>query len=163
MFDLNNAESISGELLPDGSFVKVTMAIRPGGIDGFRDIGKGLLRAFPGRDVLSLDCEFIVTDGPFAGRTFSQLFTIAGGKTDDNGASIGWNFSRRMFRGMIDSAFGLDPEDMSEAGKAKRRLRGLADLDGISFVAKVAIAPRDDPRCPEQNRLDRPVLPTERE
>jgi hypothetical protein len=30
MFDLNDVEPInSGELLPDGSFVKVTMAIRP--------------------------------------------------------------------------------------------------------------------------------------
>lgn len=156
---------VSGKLIPDGSFVKVTMAIRPGGVDGSSEVDRGLLRAsnIPGSDVLSLDCELTVVEGPYAKCTFRQLFTIAGGKTDDNGVSIGWNFSRRMFRGMIDSAFGLDPEDMSEAGKAKRRLRGLADLDGISFVAKVAIAPSDDPRCPEQNRLDRPVLPTERE
>ena len=64
---------------------------------------------------------------------------------------------------MIDSALGLDPEDMSEAAKAKRQLRGLADLNGISFVAKVAVEPNSDPRYPDHNRLDHPVLPTEAE
>jgi hypothetical protein len=64
---------------------------------------------------------------------------------------------------MIDRALGLDPEDMSEAAKAKRQLRGLADLDGISFVAKVAVEPRNDPSLPDHNRLDRPVLPTDKE
>jgi hypothetical protein len=113
--------------------------------------------------VLSLDCEFTVTEGPFARRKFWQLFTVAGGKVDDKGASIGWNISKRIFRAMIDSALGLDPEDMSEAAKAKRQLRGLADLNGISFVAKVAVEPSNDPRYPDHNRLDHPVLPTEKE
>ncbi|QLH40813.1 MAG: hypothetical protein HWD60_20360 [Defluviicoccus sp.] len=166
MFDLNDVEPInSGELLPDGSFVKVAMAIRPGGIDGHTDIDKGLLKASnaPGSDVLSLDCEFTVVEGPYGKRKFWQLFTVAGGKVDDKGASIGWNISKRIFRAMIDSALGLDPEDMSEAAKAKRQLRGLADLNGISFVAKVVVEPNNDPRYPDHNRLDHPVLPTEKE
>jgi hypothetical protein len=166
MFDLNDVEPInSGELLPDGSYAKVTMAIRAGGIDGPTAIDKGLLKASssPGSDVLSLDCEFTVVDGQHAKRKFWQLFTVAGGKVDDKGASIGWNISKRIFRAMIDSAFGLDPEDMSEAAKAKRQLRGLADLNGIAFVAKVAIEPNNDPRYPDHNRLDHPVLPTEKE
>ncbi|MBX3516008.1 MAG: hypothetical protein KF815_03595 [Rhodospirillales bacterium] len=166
MFDLNDVEPInSGELLPDGSFVKVTMAIRPGGVDGYTEIDRGLLKASnaPGSDVLSLDCEFTVVEGPYAKRKFWQLFTVAGGKVDDKGASIGWNISKRIFRAMIDSALGLDPEDMSEAAKAKRQLRGLADLNGISFVAKIAVEPNNDPRYPDHNRLDHPVLPTEKE
>ena len=36
-------------------------------------------------------------------------------------STIGWNISKRIFRAMIDSALGLDPDDMSEAAKAKRR------------------------------------------
>ena len=43
---------------------------------------------------------------------------------------------------MIDSALGLDPDDHEDA-KAKRRLRGLADLDGITFVAKIAVEPNN--------------------
>ena len=64
---------------------------------------------------------------------------------------------------MIDSALGLDPDDNSEDAKAKRRLRGLADLDGITFVAKITVEPSNDPRYPDQNKLDRPVLPNEKE
>ena len=82
---------------------------------------------------------------------------------DDKGASIGWNISKRIFRAMIDTALGLDPEDMSEAAKAKRQLRGLADLNGITFVAKIAVEPNNDPRYPDHNRLDHPVLPNEKE
>ena len=64
---------------------------------------------------------------------------------------------------MIDSALGLDPDDNSEDAKAKRRLRGLADLDGITFVAKITVEPSNDPRYPDKNKLDRPVLPNEKE
>ena len=166
MFDLNDVAPIcSGELLPDGSFVRVTMVIRPGGIDGPDEVDQGLLKASnaPGSNVLSLDCEFTVIEGQFARRKFWHLFTIAGGKLDDKGASIGWNIAKRHFRGMIDSALGLDPEDLSEAAKAKRQLRALADLSGIAFVAKVAVEPSSDPRYSDHNRLDHPVLPNEKE
>ena len=64
---------------------------------------------------------------------------------------------------MIDSALGLDPDDNSEDAKAKRRLRGLADLDGIIFVAKITVEPSTDSRYPDKNKLDRPVLPNEKE
>jgi hypothetical protein len=45
----------------------------------------------------------------------------------------------------------------------KRILRGLFDLSGITFVAKIRIEPSEDPRYGDQNRLDRVVLPTEKE
>ena len=46
MFDLNDVEPIqSGELLSDGSFAKVTMTIRAGGVDGPTEIDKALLKA----------------------------------------------------------------------------------------------------------------------
>lgn len=166
MFDLNDVEPIqSNETIPDGTFAKVMMTLRPGGVDGFADIDRGLLKTSnqPGSDVLSLDCEFTVVAGPFAKRKFWQTFTVTGGKVDDKGASIGWNISKRMFRAMIDSALGLDPEDVSDAAKAKRQLRGLADLNGIIFVAKILVEANKDARYPDANKLDHPVLPNEKE
>jgi hypothetical protein len=155
----------SSDLIADGSFAKVTMTARPGGVDGQTEIDRGLLKASttPGSDVLSLDCEFTVVEGRHARRKFWQNLTVSGGKVDEKGASIGWNITKRVVRAMIDSALGLDPEDNSEEAKAKRRLRGLADLNGITFVAKIAVEPNKDARYPDQNKLDRPVLPNEKE
>jgi hypothetical protein len=155
----------SSDLIADGSFGKVTMTIRPGGVDGQSEIDRGLLKASttPGSDVLSLDCEFTLVEGRHARRKFWQNLTVSGGKVDEKGTSIGWNITKRVVRAMIDSALGLDPEDNSEEAKAKRRLRGLADLNGITFVAKIAVEPNKDARYPDQNKLDRPVLPSEKE
>jgi hypothetical protein len=163
-FDMNDAEpQKSGDLIPDGTFAKVTMTIRKGGIDGSSEVDRGLLKASNSSDVLMLDCELTVSEGPHARRKFWQMFTVQGGKLDEHGVSIGWKISKSSFRAMIDSALGLDPEDMSEATKAKRVLRGLADLNGITFVAKIKVEPSSDPRYGDQNRLDRVVLPNEKE
>jgi hypothetical protein len=164
MYDLNDTEPMrASEIIPDGSFAKVAMTIRPGGVDGPFETDRGLLKpsTTAGSDVLSLDCEFTVTEGPHARRKFWHSFTVSGGKLDEKGASVGWNISKRIFRAMIDSALGLDPNDMSDAAKTKRQLRGLADLDGIAFVAKITVEASD--RYGDKNRLDRPVLPSEKE
>jgi hypothetical protein len=166
MYDFSDVEpQQSSELIPDGTFAQVTMTTRPGGVDGKTEIDKGLLKASatPGSDVLSLDCEFTVVEGRHARRKFWHTFTVSGGKVDEKGASIGWNISKRTFRAMIDSALGLDPDDNSDDAKAKRRLRGLADLDGITFVAKITIEPSTDSRYPDKNKLERPLLPNEKE
>jgi hypothetical protein len=146
-YDMNDAELPRGsDLIPDGSFVKVTMHLRKGGLDGQGEADRGLLKATKtaGSDVKMLDGEFTVTAGPHTRRKFWQTFTVVGGKVDEQGVSIGWKISKGVFRAMIDSALGLDPQDMSEAAKGKRMLRGLSDLHG-------------------SNRLDRVVLPGEPE
>ncbi len=164
MFDMNDAELPRGtDPIPDGSFAPVTMRIRKGGHDGQGEFDRGLLKPTktPGSDVLMLDCEFTVVAGPLARRKFWQTFTVVGGKVDEQGVSIAWKISKGVFRAMIDSACGLDPQDMSEAARAKRVLRGLADLDGITFAAKIKVEPATDPRYSDSNRLDRVVLPNE--
>jgi hypothetical protein len=166
MFDMNDAgPQKTGELIPDGTFAKINMIIRPGGIDGQSEIDQALLKApkDPTSDTRMLDCEFTIVEGPHAKRKFWQMFTVQGGKIDENGVSIAWKISKSTFRAMIDSALGLDPQDMSEAAKQKRVLRGLADLNHITFVAKVKIEPSEDARYGDQNRLDRVVLPTDKE
>ena len=165
-FDMNDAEpQKNGELIQDGTFAKVTMTLRPGGTDGQGEIDRGLLKASaaPGSDVLMLDAEFTLVEGPQARRKFWQMFTVAGGKLDEQGQSIGWKISKSSLRAMIDSALGLDPHDMSEVAKAKRILRGLGDLNGITFVAKIKVEASDDPRYAPSNKLDRVVVPNEPE
>lgn len=165
-YDMNDAEpQKTSEIIPDGTFAKVALTIRKGTVDGESEIDKGLLKPSnsPGSDVLMLDCEFTVTEGTHVRRKFWQMLTVSGGKVDEKGVSIGWKISKSTIRAMIDSALGLNPEDMSDAAKAKRVLRGLADLNGITFVAKIKVETSDNPRYGDSNKLDRVILPTEPE
>lgn len=162
--DFNDAEpQRSSDLIADGTFAKVAMMIRKGGIDGDEEIDRGLLKASQSSDAVMLDCEFTVVEGPNARRKFWQNFVVKGGKVDEQGVSIGWKISKGTFRAMMESAQGLDPNDMSEAARQKRTLRGLADLHGISFVAKIKIEASTNPGYGDSNRIERVVLPNEPE
>lgn len=164
MYDLNDAQPQMGpigELIPDGTFAKIKMAIRPGGVNGSTPMDAGLLKASQSSDAKMLDCEFTVVEGQFARRKFWQNFTVAGGKLDEKGQSKGWNISKSAFRAMVDSALGLDPKDLSAAAKQKRLIQGLKQLDGIVFAGRIMIEPATSPQHRDANRLANVVLPGE--
>ncbi|MDP5306323.1 hypothetical protein [Paracoccus spongiarum] len=163
-YDLNDAQpqmAPIGELIPDGTFAKVRLTIRPGGVNGATPMDAGLLKASQSSDARMLDCEFTVVEGPHARRKFWQSFTVAGGKVDEKGQSIGWKISKATFRAMVDSALGLDPRDESPDAKAKRVLPGLKHLDGIVFAARIMVEPASNPQYRDQNRIANVVLPDE--
>lgn len=160
MFDFNDAEPQMGpigELIPDGTFARLKLKIRPGGVDGAVPADKGLLRAAGKSDAKMLDCELIVMSGPYARKRLWQNFTVAGGKLDDKGQSIAWKISKSTFRAMIESATGLDPKDMSDAAKAKRTIQALSQLQGIEFAARLMIDHRE-PDYRDQNQLANVIL-----
>ncbi|WP_439121383.1 hypothetical protein [Marivita sp.] len=163
-FDLNDAGpqmAPMGELIPDGTFAKVMMKLRPGGAHGASEMDAGLLKASPHSDAKMLDCEFTVTEGPYARRKFWQNFTVAGGKLDEKGQSKGWNISKSTFRAMIDSALGLKPDDLSESARSKRVIAGLKQLDGITFAARIMVEAPDNPNYRDSNKIANVVLPNE--
>ncbi len=162
MYDLNDAQPQmlpTGEPVPDGTFAKIRMTIRPSGLDGSAPMDRGLLKASASSDAKLLDCEFTIVEGPFARRKFWQNFTVAGGKVDDKGGSKGWNIAKATFRAMIDSALGLDWNDRSDAAKVKRQIQGLKQLDGIVFVGRIMIEPASNPQYKDVNKLANVVLP----
>ncbi|MDR5654373.1 hypothetical protein [Ruixingdingia sedimenti] len=163
-YDLNDAQpqmAPIGELIPDGTFAKVRLTVRPGGVDGATPMDAKLLKASQSSDAKMLDCEFTILEGPHARRKFWQSFTVAGGKVDEKGQSIGWKISKSTFRAMVDSALGLDPRDESPDAKAKRVLPGLKHLDGIVFAARIMVEPASNPQYRDQNRIANVVLPDE--
>lgn len=160
MFDFNDAEPQMGpigELIPDGTFARLKLKIRPGGVDGAVPADKGLLRSAKSGDAKMLDCELIVMSGPYARKRLWQNFTVAGGKTDDKGQSIAWKISKSTFRAMIESATGIDPKDMSDAAKQKRTIQSLSQLQGIEFAARIMVEP-GEPGYRDQNRLANVVI-----
>lgn len=161
-YDLNDAQpqmAPIGELIPDGTFAKVRLTVRPGGVNGATPMDAKLLKASQSSDAKMLDCEFTILDGPHARRKFWQSFTVAGRKVDEKGQSIGWKISKSTFRAMVDSALGLDPRDESPDAKAKRVLPGLKHLDGIVFAARIMVEPASNPQYRDQNRIANVVLP----
>ena len=163
-YDLNDAQpqmAPIGELIPDGTFAKVRLTVRPGGVDGATPMDAKLLKASQSSDAKMLDCEFTILEGPHARRKFWQSFTVAGGKLDEKSQSIGWKISKSTFRAMVDSALGLDPRDESPDAKAKRVLPGLKHLDGIVFAARIMVEPASNPQYRDQNRIANVVLPDE--
>src|SRR5262245_43423499 len=164
MYDMNDAGPQmppTGDLIPDGTFAKLRMNIRPGGTNGAVPMDDGLLKASRSSDAKMLDCELTVVEGPFARRKLWQMFTVSGGKLDDKGQSKGWNISKAIFRAMIDSALGLDPRDESPGAKEKRVLQGLKQLDGIVFAARIMVEPSSDPQYKDSNKLANVVVPGE--
>jgi hypothetical protein len=141
MLDFNGVDPAKpNEAIPDGTFAKVIMTIRPGGLDGDSPIDRGLLTASraEGSDVVQLDCEFTILEGPFARRKFWRRFVVSGGKVDEQGVSIGWKITKSALRAILDSAHGLDPKDESPTAQGKRRISGFYDLNNFTFVAKIA-------------------------
>jgi hypothetical protein len=131
-YDFNSAsEQRSGDLIPDGTFVPVHLTIRPG------NSGEGgWLKRSKAGDSMALDCEFTVTEGPHAKRKFWSLFTMEGTTEGHQKAA---DISASRIRAILESAYGIRPDDESDAAKSKRRLNSWGDLDGLRFIAKVGI------------------------
>lgn len=163
MFDFNDAQqqmAPQGEIIPDGVFSRLKLTIRPGGTNGAVPMDAKLLKSSERSDALMLNCELTLLDGPHARRKFWQNFTVAGGKRDEKGESIGWNISKSSFRAMIDSAVGLDPRDDTPVARDKRKLEGLRQLDGIVFAARIMVEP-ESPGHAASNRIANIVVPGE--
>lgn len=146
-FDFNTAEEQRwGDLIPDGAMVNLHLTIRPGQAgDG------GWLRPNKAGDKLMLDCEFTVTDGPFAKRKFWQLMVVTG-------SPDAANISRSTLRAILESARNVDPNDASDAAKRKRLVTGYGDFDGLVFVGKAGIEPGKD-GYQDKNKLKNVVTP----
>jgi hypothetical protein len=149
--DFNNAEAQrEGGLIADGTIAPVHLTIRPG------NAGEGgwLKRSKDGGS-MALDCEFTVVEGPFARRKFWSLFTVEGSTEGHQKAA---EISASRIRAILESAYGVRPDDESDAAKSKRRLNSWGDLNDVRFVAKIGIEKGKD-GYKDKNTLDAAVTP----
>lgn len=151
--DFNNAETQrEGGLIADGTIAPVHLTIRPG------NSGEGgwLKRSKDGGS-MALDCEFTVTEGPFAKRKFWSLFTVEGTTEGHQKAA---DISASRIRGILESAHGVRPDDESDAAKSKRRLNSWGDLNDVRFIAKIGIeVAKPGSGFKDKNTLDAAVTP----
>jgi hypothetical protein len=123
--DLNNAERQreGGDIIPDNTVAPVICVMR--GLKPTKD-----------KSGQMLDCEFTITQGPFAKRKFWSLMMVSG-STEGQGKAVNITMSR--LRAMLESAYGVLPTDDSEMAKTARRLKDWDDLNGLEFLAKIGI------------------------
>lgn len=132
--DFNDAPTQAGDAIPAGTYAKLVMTINPG------NVGEGgLLTQSKSSSAQYLNCEFIVSAGPYAMRRVWQNMILTGGSVDAQGKSVAGNISRQNLRAILESARGVIPTDYSETAQAKRRINGIGDFNGMEFAARIHI------------------------
>lgn len=156
--DFNDAdEQRDLDLIPKGTVVPVRMKIKPGGYD---EPHMGWTGGYATRSdttgAIYLNCEFVITGGPFAKRKVWSLIGLHSLKGPEWG-----NMGRSFIKAILNSARGLNPKDKSPEAQARRRISGLHDLDGIEFLAKIDIG--KDSRNNDKNEIKAAVTPDKKD
>jgi hypothetical protein len=135
--DFNNSDNQqSFDVIPNNTLAKVRMQIRPGGYD---DTNQGWNGGYATKNdntgSIYLSCEFVVLEGEFARRKVWSLIGLHSNKGPE------WaNIGRSFIKAILNSSKGFKESDVSEAAQNARRIKGLADLDGVEFLAKITVA-----------------------
>lgn len=151
--DFNEAKSREFDLIPAGTICAVQMMIKPGGggHDGW------LTRSADGSSEF-LSVEFIVVGGPYDKRKiFDRLLQV--GTTEGQATAI--TIADTKLRGIVESAFGIDPNDTSDEAKSKRTVELWDAFQNLRFIARIGIEKSKDPAYPDKNRLY-PISPAEK-
>lgn len=149
-FDFNTAQvQQGGDLLPAKTFARVVCAIRPGG----HGEGGWLTKSESGYEYLSL--ELTISSAPYAKRKIFQNAGVAGVTEGHEKAA---EISRSLFRGMIESARGIDPKDESDKARRARVIGSFEDLNGLEFAIEIGIEKGKD-GYDDKNKIQRIVTP----
>jgi len=118
------------ELIPAGEVSFLRMHIRPGGSGE-----DGLLKRSKDGSSEYIDCEFTLLDGAHARLKFFQILMIVG-ETDGQKQMI--DKSKAIRKAILDSAYGIHPDDKSPEARAKRS-KTLGNFEGLTFQGRVGI------------------------
>lgn len=132
--DLNQAplQLQPAPLIPVGTLVKVMLQIQPGNFGE-----NGWLTHSQFTESVYLKIQLKILEGEYKNRVIYERIGIQGTKQDDNGNDIWGTMGRSQLRAMIESAYGISPNDQSEAAQKRRQLSGFQALNGLVFMIKV--------------------------
>jgi hypothetical protein len=125
----NFSEASGGfnNLVPDNTPVIVQMTVIGGGAGQYGE----LTRATTGTEMLKI--KFTVLGGEHAQKTFYNNFVVD--PTKERATAI----SHGKLKSILDSAFNIDPKDVTSTEARAKRDREYKDFDGLRFVAVVGI------------------------
>src|SRR5512134_3144337 len=160
-FDFNSAEPLSAqfELIPADTLAKVHLTVRPGAAGP-----EGWLTQSQSSDALYLNTEAVILEGPYAKRRVYTRIGIKGKSVNERGEDACANRGRSLIRGILESARGVHPDDVSDRARTARTIRSLGDLNGVTFIAKIGVdRDRRDPNAEPRNVIAAAITPVHKE
>jgi len=151
------------ELVPSGVYC-LKIAVKPGGAGEDR-----CLRLAKNLRSLMLELRYNVVGGDYAGKQIQDFITVDFDETDDpdlppieldklENYHTSVRMGRTKLRAIIDSAYGLDPKDDSDAAYRTRDIKNYNVLNGLKFYAQVEEKPGRDGYGP-RNYIDFVITP----
>jgi hypothetical protein len=139
-------------LIEDGTVAEVSLRIKRGGYNEPDQGWTDECATANKNGAAWLDCEFEIIVGELAGKKFRSLI----GLHTPKGPWWG-NEGRRTIRNILNSAHSLLNEDYSHEATSARRLKSLAELDGLTFLAEIGVRKGKDGL--EANELSAALTP----
>ena len=127
MPNFSDASGGFNNLIPDNTLVIVQIGVIGGGAGQHGE----LTRASTGTEMLT--CKFTVVGGEHAQKTFYSNFIVDETKEQAKARSHG------QLKNILDSAYNINPADVTTAEARAKRDRDYKDFDGLRFVAIVGI------------------------
>ena len=144
MLDLNNITPDEGNdfsLIPHGTIARAIVYIKPQ-IDGVSipDLAQdAIFRQSATTSAKWIECEFTIIGGQFDKRKVWHNIFLDGDKKNANGISVSKEIGLKAIRGMVDSAKGLTPNDVSPEANTLRQISSLEAINGMEFCIKIAV------------------------
>ena len=144
MLDLNNITPDEGNdfsLIPHGTIARAILYIKPQ-LDGVRipDLAQdAIFRQSAHSSAKWIECEFTIVGGEFDKRKVWHNIFFDGDKKNQNGVSGSKEIGLRTLRGIVDSAKGLSPNDVSPEANALRQIPSLEAINGMEICMKIAV------------------------
>jgi len=167
--NLNDADDQDRSVMPPGAYW-MKARVRPGNTGP-----DGLLRLAKNGFSLMLNLELVVIDDDeWRGKKIFDLITcelqeydsddplspppLAADKLANLQTSV--RMGRSRLKAMLNSAYGLMPNDDSDQAKASRTIEGYDAFDGLCLMAQVDVQPARD-NFKERNRVDFIIEPSD--
>jgi hypothetical protein len=134
-------------LIPTGTVAAALMRTRSceTGVDS-------VLKPTRAGDAHGLDVEYTLLEGPHAKQKLFAFIMVLG-STDGQKSMADKN--KAFLKGVLDSAYFLDPRDVSPEARKKRTVH-WRDFDGLKFVAEIGVEQGRD-GYPDKNVILRAV------
>jgi hypothetical protein len=153
MLDFNTAGE-QRDVIPANTVVTVQLKINPGGANPSQ--GNWFKRYQSGSE--GLECEYTILDGPYAKRKFFENLVMLG---PTEGQMKMADSNRAKIRAMLESAYGIKPDDNSAPAQEARRPKSYAELNGLCFMARLGVEPPQG-TFSAKNKIDLVITPEQK-